>query len=111
MDKPQFHCIFSNKSTLYTAYMPFIKSGGLFVRTHLSVEFGTIVSLSIKLMEEDELYEVDGKVVWMTPKGAQGNKYPGVGIQFLSENSRNLCNKIETYLEGMLKSSQFTDTI
>ncbi|QEY51473.1 PilZ domain-containing protein [Legionella longbeachae] len=111
MDKHQINCIFPNESALYAAYMPFVKHGGIFIRTNHKFEFGAIVRLSIKLMEEDESYEVGGKVVWITPQGAQGNKIPGIGVQFVGENSSNLCNKIETYLAGMLKSSQTTDTI
>ncbi|WP_115707324.1 PilZ domain-containing protein [Legionella sainthelensi] len=111
MDKQQINCIFPNESALYAAYMPFVKNGGIFIRTNHKIEFGAMVNLSVKLMDEDEFYVVDGKVVWITPQGAQGNKTPGVGIQFVGENSSNLCNKIETYLAGMLKSSQITDTI
>lgn len=112
MDKTQLiNCSFTSESSLYLAYMPFVKGGGLFVRTNHIHPLGELVQLSVKLMEEHDPYLVDGKVVWITPKGAQGNKPPGVGIQFTGENSRYLCNKIETYLAGMLKSSQLTDTI
>lgn len=107
----QINCTFLNESALYAAYMPFIKGGGLFIRTNTNYLFGSTVNLLIKLMDEDEIYVVDGKVVWITPKGAQGNKVPGIGVQFIGENSRYVCNKIETYLAGMLKSSQLTDTI
>ncbi len=107
----QINCSFHTESELYAAYMPFVKGGGLFIRTNTNYLFGSVVNLFIKLMDEDELYAVDGKVVWITPKGAQGNKVPGIGVQFIGENSRYLCNKIETYLAGMLKSSQLTDTI
>lgn len=111
MDKQQINCVFPDESALYTAYMPFIKDGGIFIRTNYNIPYGLILSLSIKLMDEDESYEVDGKVVWITPKGAQDNKVPGIGVQLLGEKRHNLCNKIETYLAGMLKSSQLTDTI
>ncbi|MBN9228647.1 MULTISPECIES: PilZ domain-containing protein [Legionella] len=107
----QINCSFLTESALYAAYMPFVKGGGLFVRTKTNYPFGSDVKLLIKLMDEDEFYVVDGKVIWITPNGAQGNKVPGIGVQFIGENSRYLCNKIETYLAGMLKSSQITDTI
>jgi type IV pilus assembly protein PilZ len=112
MDKiQQLSCSFDTQSTLYSAYMPFIKGGGLFIRTHHLYQLGLSLSLSVKLIEEPELFIVGGKIVWITPKGAQGNKLPGIGVQFIGENSRYLCNKIETYLAGMLKSHQLTDTI
>lgn len=107
----QINCTFLSESDLYAAYMPFVKGGGLFIRTKTNYSFGSEVKLFVKLMDEDESYVVEGKVIWITPNGAQGNKVPGIGVQFIGENSRYLCNKIETYLAGMLKSSQFTDTI
>lgn len=112
MDQIQkINCSFPNEAALYSAYMPFVKGGGLFIRTNHQYQFGSPMSLSIQLMNEDEPYEMNGKVVWITPMGAQGNKVPGIGVQFLGKNNRYLCNKIETYLAGMLKSPQPTDTI
>jgi type IV pilus assembly protein PilZ len=111
MEESPINCEFADHESLYAAYMPFVKNGGIFIRTNHPVDFGTVVILSMSLLDEDEPYEVMGRVVWITPKGAQGNKAAGMGIQFLGENCSNLCNKIETYLASMLKSSQLTDTI
>jgi type IV pilus assembly protein PilZ len=104
-------CVFKDEETLYLAYMPFLIGGGLFVRTKNSYPLGVMVSLSIQLFTEPSPFLIDAKVVWITPKSAQGNKPVGVGVQFQGENSRNVSNKIETYLAGMLKSTQLTDTI
>ena len=105
------NCTFTSEASLYLAYMPFVKGGGLFIRTLQTYPLGEMVKLSVHLISESEAYYVEGKVVWITPKGAQGNKPAGIGIQFCGDNSRYLCNKIETYLAGMLKSTQLTDTI
>ncbi|KTD34212.1 type 4 fimbrial biogenesis protein PilZ [Legionella moravica] len=105
------NCSFTSEASLYLAYMPFVKGGGIFIRTNHIYPLGELVQLSVKLVNEQEAYSVNGKVVWITPKGAQGNKPSGIGVQFQGENSRYLCNKIETYLAGMLKSTQMTDTI
>ncbi|KTD61475.1 PilZ domain-containing protein [Legionella shakespearei] len=105
------NCSFTSEASLYLAYMPFVKGGGLFIRSNHIYPLGESVELSVKLINEHEPYLVQGTVVWITPKGAQGNKPPGIGVQFIGDNSRYLCNKIETYLAGMLKSSQLTDTI
>ncbi len=91
--------------------MPFVKGGGLFIRTNQTYSLADKVDLAINLINEQEPYTVSGNVVWITPKGAQGNKPPGIGVQFIGENSCSLCNKIETYLAGRLKSTQMTDTI
>ncbi len=104
-------CIFKNENELYLAYMPFVKDGGLFIRTKTPHELGAMVKLSVQLLNEAEHFLIEGNVVWITPQGAQGNKPAGMGVQFTGENSRSLCNKIETYLAGMLKSNQITDTM
>lgn len=104
-------CAFNSELSLYLAYMPFIRGGGLFIRTNPLFSLGAPIELSISLMNEQDIYSIKGKVVWITPKGAQGGKPPGIGVQFDDSNSRSLCNKIETYLVGMLKSMQLTDTI
>jgi type IV pilus assembly protein PilZ len=109
---PQINYALDTQSALYLAYMPFIKGGGLFIRTLQFYPLGTALNLVLKLMNEHELYGVEGKIVWITPKAAQGNKFPGIGLQFMGMNGANLCNKIEDYLVEMLPSSfQLTDTI
>ena len=105
------NCLFESEACLYLAYMPFVNGGGIFIRTNHTYPLGEELELSLKLINEHEPYLVSAKVVWITPKGAQGNRPPGIGVQFTGENSRYLSNKIETYLAGMLKSCQLTDTI
>ena len=91
-----------DKSVLYAAYMPFIKNGGLFIPTSKQYQLGDEVFMLLKLMDEPEKIPVAGKVVWVTPKGAQGNKVAGVGVQFNDEDDIAR-NKIETYLAGAIK--------
>ena len=64
----------------------------------------------LKLMDEPEKIPVAGKVVWITPKGAQGNKVSGVGVQFTGEDNMAR-DKIETFLAGALKSDRVTHTM
>ena len=99
-----------DKSVLYAAYMPFIRDGGLFIPTSKQYQLGDEVFMLLKLMEEPEKIPVAGKVVWITPKGAQGNRAAGIGVQF-SEGDTLARNKIETYLAGALKSDRPTHTM
>lgn len=71
-----------DKSVLYAAYMPFIRNGGLFIPTNKNYKLGDEVFMLLNLMEEPEKIPVAGKVVWITPKGAQGNRAAGIGVQF-----------------------------
>lgn len=104
-------CHFKNENDLLQSYMPFLKDGGLFIRTKYDYELEDKITLIITLFDDPEVYTIESRVVWITPKGAQGNKSAGIGLQFLSENKRQVCNKIETYLAGRLKSVTSTDTM
>ncbi len=99
-----------DKSVLYAAFMPFIKNGGLFIPTNKSYKLGDEVFMLLNLMDEPEKIPVAGKVVWITPKGAQGSRAAGIGVQF-NESDNTAHNKIETYLAGALKSDRPTHTM
>ncbi|MBJ2350179.1 MULTISPECIES: PilZ domain-containing protein [Pseudomonas] len=99
-----------DKSVLYAAYMPFIKNGGLFIPTNKNYRLGDEVFMLLSLMDEAEKIPVAGKVIWITPKGAQGNRAAGVGVQF-NEGDNSARNQIETHLAGSLKSDRPTHTM
>lgn len=102
---------FRDKSVLYAAYMPFIKGGGLFLPSNDQYKLGDQLKLVLHLMDETERFPLNGKVIWITPNGSQGNRSVGVGIQFEGEEGEVVKNKIETYLAGMLKSERLTHTM
>ena len=54
---------------------------------------------------------IPGKVVWITPQGAAGNRKAGIGVQFSDQDGGNARNKIETYLAGALDADRPTHTI
>ncbi len=66
-----------DKSALYLAYMPFIKNGGLFIPTNSSYKLGDEVFMLLNVMGEEEKIPVAGRVIWITPKGAQGQAHCG----------------------------------
>lgn len=109
-DTCQLECSFPNEAALYLAYMPFVKGGGLFLRTDTMIPLGNPVHLKVTL-PNNELFEIDAVVVWITPKGAQNNKPAGTGVQFKGDEARILSNKIDTFLATMLKSAQMTHTM
>ncbi|MDF2180498.1 PilZ domain-containing protein [Neptuniibacter sp. CAU 1671] len=98
------------KEELYQAYLPFISNGGLFIPTLRSYHLGEEVFMLLDLMDEADKVPVTGKVVWLTPKGAQGGRTPGIGIQLTPDDS-SLVNKIETYLAGTLNSDRKTNAL
>jgi type IV pilus assembly protein PilZ len=100
-----------DKGALYAAYMSYIKGGGIFIPTNKDYTLGEEVFMLLTLMEETEKMPVVGKVIWINPKGAQGNAVPGIGVQFTDNDGKAVRNKIETYLAGALKSDRVTHTM
>jgi type IV pilus assembly protein PilZ len=54
---------------------------------------------------------VAGKIVWITPRGSQGNKAAGIGVQFSDQDGGNTRTKIETFLAGALQADRPTHTM
>ena len=101
-----------DKNALFQAYMPFIKQGGVFVPTPKRYFIGDEVFLLMTLPESAERLPVAGKVIWVTPAGAQGNRAAGVGVQFAESHEGEVVrNKIETLLAGMLNADKATQTM
>lgn len=100
-----------DKAALYAAYMPFVKNGGLFIPTNKAYNLGDEVFMLLTLMDDKERLPVAGKIIWMTPAGAQGNKTAGIGVQFGVQDNGQTRSKIETYLAGALKSDRMTHTM
>lgn len=100
-----------DKSALYAAYMPFVHNGGLFIPTNKTYALGDEVFMLLTLMEEKEKLPVAGKIIWVTPKGAQGNRAAGIGVQFSDQDDGLARKKIETYLAGALTSDRQTHTM
>jgi type IV pilus assembly protein PilZ len=100
-----------DKSALYASYMPFIKNGGLFIPTSKSYHLGDEVFMLLNLMDEKEKMPIAGRIVWITPKGAQGNRTAGIGVQFSELDKGQTKHKIENYLAAALKSERQTHTM
>jgi len=99
-----------DKAVLYSAYMPYLEHGGLFVPTNKSYKIGDEVFMLLNLMDEPEKIPIAGTVVWVTPRGAQGNRTAGIGVQF-SEQDATANSKIENHLAGSLDSDRPTHTM
>ena len=100
-----------DKSALYASYMPFIKNGGLFIPTSKPYQLGGEVFMLLTLMEEKEKMPIAGRIVWVTPMGAQGNRTAGIGVQFSELDQGQTKNKIENYHAAALQSERPTHTM
>lgn len=100
------------KAALYAAYIPAFKEGGIFIPTPREYNLGDDVYVLLTIPDDIQRYPVAGKVAWVTPPKASGNRTQGVGIRFpADEKSRLLKIKIEEILGASLASDKPTQTI
>ncbi len=100
------------KAALYAAYIPLFTDGGVFIPTAREYKLGDDVYVLLTLPEDPQRYPIAGKVAWITPARAAGNRTQGVGIRFPpDEKSRVLKMKIEEVLGAHLGSERPTQTI
>ena len=101
-----------DKNALYNAYMSFAKGGGLFVPTIKRYSLGDEVFLLLTLPDEKDRLPVAGKVVWITPNAAQGNRTAGIGVHFNESGDAEVARqRIENILAGVLSSERPTHTM
>ena len=100
------------KAALYAAYIPLFNEGGVFIPTAREYQLGADVYIFLTLPEDTQRYPIAGKVAWVTPARAAGNRTQGVGVRFPNdEKSRLLKLKIEEILGAHLASDRPTQTI
>jgi type IV pilus assembly protein PilZ len=100
------------KAALHAAYIPLFKEGGIFIPTLREYNLGDDVYVLLTIPDDIQRYPVAGKVAWVTPPKASGNRTQGVGIRFpADEKSRILKVKIEQILGSSLSSERPTQTL
>ncbi len=93
------------KAALYAAYIPLLKEGGLFIPTAREYKLGDDIYVLLTLPDDIQRYPVAGKVPWLTPARAAGNRNQGVGVRFPDdEKSRVLKIKIDFIFFFLMKS-------
>lgn len=101
-----------DKAALYAAYIPLFKEGGIFISTLREYKLGDDVYVLLTLPDDIQRYPISGKVAWVTPARAAGNRAQGIGVRFpADEKSRLLKVKIEEILVSQLGSERPTQTI
>lgn len=100
-----------DKNALYAAFMDYVEGGGLFIPTHKKYNLGDEVFMLLSLMGEVERIPVAGKIIWITPVGAEGSRSNGVGVQFNEQDGGAARAKIETYLAGTASSGRPNHTM
>lgn len=102
----------NSKSALYAAYMPHLRSGGIFIPTTRPYNIGDEVFMLLSLMDDPAKLPIAGSVVWITPAGAQNGRAQGIGVIFNPDESGvEARRKIEGLLGGVMNSARPTHTL
>lgn len=101
---------FQSEHDLYVSYMPFLKDGGLFIRTTEPYELGSKVELNVLLPDSLEPSLIMGNVCWLTPIAAQNGTPVGIGVSFVDDPD-NIRHQIEQVITRQLNSSEPTLTM
>lgn len=100
------------KSTLYSAWIPLLKGGGLFMPTNKPHQLGDEVLVVLTFLDEPMKIPLTGKVVWVNPPHATGNRPQGVAVQLPDTDAgKELKKKIEGLLAPVVKSDRPTHTL
>lgn len=95
---------------LYLSYMPFLKNGGLFIRTTDLYDLGTEVVLDVTLPDSLESSTIKGTVCWHTPPGSQNGTPVGIGVNF-DDDPDKIRHQIEKIIGRLLNSHEPTLTM
>lgn len=96
---------------LHSAFMPFLKNGGLFIPTNIVYSMGQAVWMVVQLPEVDEKFQVKGVVSWLTPENSTYRSHQGVGVEFADGNGVVLRHRIKTLLADIEDNKAETFTL
>lgn len=95
---------------LFQCYMPFVKGGGIFIKTNQPFKIGDEVNVVVTLPDALEPEMFESQVLWINGQGAQNTKPTGVGVS-LNNHENKMQLKIEKLLGPLLNSPDPTYTM
>ena len=63
-------------------YATTLGAGGLFVESEEPLAAGTRLKVRFRLPGRETLHEIEGRVAWSQPAGADARRAPGMGVEF-----------------------------
>src|SRR5258706_13366685 len=109
---PGFDLAIRSKASLYLAWIPLFRRGGLFVPTLREFSLGDPVDVLLSLLERPDKIPLRGTVAWINPAPTSGDRPQGIGVHLPDDdNSRMLKKNIEGLLGRVARSSRPTYTL
>ena len=107
-----FTLVIRSKASLYAAWIPLLKGGGIFLPSTRTHTLGEEVLVLLTLLDDPNKIPLQGHVAWINPAHSTGNRPQGIGVQlFDGDVGRELKKKVEGMLAGALQSSRPTHTL
>jgi len=107
-----FTLVIRSKAALYSAWIPLLKGGGIFLPSNRSHALGDEVLILLTLLDDPNKIPLRGSIAWINPAHATGNRPQGIGVRLQdSEIGRELKKRIEGLLASVLQSPRPTHTI
>lgn len=108
MEPQRLALTLSDRQEVHNHYLPMILGGGIFVPTSTDLDFNADVLVHVDLLSEKQKATIPGKVVWITPAGAQRGLMKGVGVRFTGEHQPRIQQYFESLIaERLLKTPDF----
>jgi type IV pilus assembly protein PilZ len=116
MSEPQRPTVLSvtlkSKAALYSAYLPFIKGGALFLPSNKEHKLGEEVIVLLSFMDEPQRVPMASSVVWVNPPHAAGSRPQGIALKLPdTDGGKQLRGKIDQLLAGTQASGKATHTL
>ena len=97
--------LFKEYGAFVKVYMLNVSNGGLFVKTETPLPLDSPVILKLKLPGEEDMIEIEGRVIWINPKGRKNSFPKGMGIQF-EKMSKESEKRIKQFVSKYQKEIQ-----
>ena len=103
--------VIKERAGLYSAFMPFIEGGGIFIPTQKEYLMGDQVYVILQLLDNPKKFSIACKIIWVSPAGMP-QKSQGIGVQIpYDETGKDLRDFIEQSLGSAIGSSRKTHTL
>ncbi|MBQ9619161.1 MAG: PilZ domain-containing protein [Neisseriaceae bacterium] len=101
-----------DRTMLYSSYMSFVRTGGLFIVSQDHFEMGDEVMLILEVMSNENKFPLKTKVVWKNPAGHNPMRPQGIGLMFPKDDvGKQAKDVIEKNLAGLLDNPRVTYTM
>jgi type IV pilus assembly protein PilZ len=93
---------YQDAQSLYRAYMPFIKGGGLFVKSNTPFKSGELIRLTLILPNNTRFSPFNTLVIWYGSNTVSDEEHiPGYALQIAGDDGEDIQSKILKMIQDL----------